>query len=389
MNARTADALPALRVFFAALTQPGGFPAHTGEALSSGALDWEWLATYLTGSGLARPMLGLLADPRLARHAPPSFLALLAQAGTVDLLRDRRQQAVVSRLADALAALGGHGILLKGMALRMRAAGNTVARATGDVDILVAPALAPHLRRHLLAHGFTGGADGGPSTFQHLAPVSCEDVDVEIHTQVMAPYWGLPEREMVEHVRPIPGVEVLHTFGPEALVLHSVVHLTASFFSYGMKTAWDITAVARDWGRLDWDAVGRLAGACTLPRAFWAPLLALADGLPLDVPTALRARAPRDGGMRRIEALAHDRLFDATRHIYELDALSKSAFMLLLHDSWAGRLRYLRQKAAFRGARPQTWGAAAQRARRADLFRQAWDEYRRYRRAIAAGRRPR
>jgi hypothetical protein len=63
--------------------------------------------------------------------------------------------------------------------------------------------------------------------------------------------------------------------------------------------------------------------------------------------------------------------------------------MLLLNDGWSGRLRYLQAVVGWRGRRPSTWGDAVARARRASVFRQAWRQYRRYRRAVAgAGLRP-
>jgi hypothetical protein len=81
--------------------------------------------------------------------------------------------------------------------------------------------------------------------------------------------------------------------------------------------------------------------------------------------------------------VARHRLFRATEGIFDLDVLTKTGLMLFLQDSWRGRLRYLTAKLRWRSRRPGTWGAAARRAKRADVLRQAWRQYRRYRQAMA------
>jgi hypothetical protein len=75
-------------------------------------------------------------------------------------------------------------------------------------------------------------------------------------------------------------------------------------------------------------------------------------------------------------------LFRATEGIFDLDVLTKAGMMLFLQHSLPGQLRYLSAKVRWRSGRPATWGAAAGRAKRADLLRQAWRQYRRYRMAM-------
>ncbi len=357
-----------------------GSESDARQVLTHQDIDWIWLATYLTGSGLARPLLGVLTTPAIAQHTPASFQSTLMQCGMVDVVRERALRAAIARIDAALHARGAHGVLLKGTALLMRTPTGTPPRATGDVDVYVAAPAAGQLREDLLDAGFTGDRHAGRSTSHHLAPVACDGVDVEIHTRLMKAHWGLPEDEMLARATPIPGTRALLTLDGEGLVLHSLVHLTASFQSYGLKSAWDIAAVLRATPAFDWHRLVQWGGGSALPRAFWGPFVALAEGVPLEVPAALLARAPRDRGACRMAALARSRVFGATEGLFDLDALSKAGFVLLLHETWAGRLAFLRKAVGFRAARPDTWSATAGRARRSHLLRQAWRNYRTFRR---------
>ena len=83
-----------------------------------------------------------------------------------------------------------------------------------------------------------------------------------------------------------------------------------------------------------------------------------------------------------MDTIARHRLFRATEGIFDLDVLTKAGMMLFLQDTLQGRVRYLGAKLRWRSARPATWGVAAGRARRVDVLRQAWRQYRRYRLAM-------
>jgi hypothetical protein len=256
-------------------------------------------------------------------------------------------------------------------------------RATSDVDILVDPDLALRLRDRLLEQGFAGAPGAGASTFQHLEPITFQGVAVEIHTRLMPDFWGLPERAMIDDARPLGGSSVLWTLSPEGLLLHAGMHTSASFFSFGLKTAWDVLNVLRSSASVDWDRLAAWALSTGSPRGFWTPMRLLSAELGLPVPPTFLSRAPVGPGARRIETIARHRLFRATEGIFDLDVLTKAGMMLLLQDSLRGRLRYLTAKLLWRGEHPATWGAAARRARHADVLRQAWRQYRRYRQAMA------
>ncbi len=380
MSGAGAHAAAACRLLF---RQAAGLDADAGsdarQVLTHPDIDWAWLATYLTGSGLSRPLLGVLATPAIVQHTPASFQSTAMQCGMVDVVRERALRAAVARIDAALAARGAHGVLLKGTALLMRTPVGAPPRATGDVDVYVPPSAAGRLREDLLDAGFTGNRDAGPSTSHHLAPIAAGGVDVEIHRRLMKAYWGLPEEEMLARAMPIPGTRALLTLDAEGLVLHSLVHLTASFQSFGLKSAWDVAMVLRATPAFDWHRVARWGESSALPRAFWGPFVALADGVPLDVPVSVLGRAPRDRGARRMTAFARSRVFGATEGLFDLDAFSKTGFVLLLHDTWAGRLAFLRSAVGFRAARPDTWGDTAGRMRRSDMLRQAWRNYRTFR----------
>jgi hypothetical protein len=198
----------------------------------------------------------------------------------------------------------------------------------------------------------------------------------------MPSFWGLPEREMIDDARPLPGSDVLATLGPEAIVLHAGMHASASFFSFGLKTAWDLLAVLDRGATFDWDRLAQWARASAVPRGFWTPVRLLSMELGLPVPASFLRHAPIGRGVHRIETVARHRLFRATEGIFDLDVLTKAGMMLLLQDTLQGRVRYLTAKLRWRSGRPATWGAAAGRAKRADVLRQAWRQYRRYRQAM-------
>jgi hypothetical protein len=380
MSASDAGRIAACRLFLRAASDPGRrCKREEVEALVHAGIDWDWLAGYLCGSGLARPLLGVLNDPELTGVVPAHVGEAISRRGVFGIVRERLQRDAIARIEEALRGLGGRGVLLKGCAFLMRAPRPGAARGTSDVDIFVEPALAARLRSHLLARGFDGAPEAGPSTFQHLAPIAYRSVAIEIHTRIMAGFWGLPEREMLADARPVAGSNVLATLSPAGLILHSAVHMSASFFSFGLKTAWDLLAVLRTEPDVDWPRLLSWVSTLRAPRSFWAPVCALTEGLDLPMPSTFLQYAPSDRGARRSEAVARHRLFTAAEGLLELDVVTKTGLVLLLFDSWSARAGYLGAKLHWRGSRPSTWSAAVLRARRADVLRQAWQQYRRYR----------
>src|SRR5574342_657843 len=153
---------------------------HAADSLLGRAdLDWAHRARYLVACGLARPLAPALGDPRLRRWAPGFFVDELQTQAVRDGLRELVQRELIRRLAAALGALGGTGVLLKGSALMMAGPSHgseRAARASGDVDIHVDQRHADELRRRLLASGFAGDADAAPNAPQHLAPLVFQGV---------------------------------------------------------------------------------------------------------------------------------------------------------------------------------------------------------------------
>ena len=372
--------------FFAAARNPAvAFGEGTERILGRADVDWRALAGYLAGSGLARPLLPSLTNPNLARWAPQFFLASMRASGISDAARELVQRESIRRIAGALHTLGGQGVLLKGTALLLRGSLVPVPRATTDVDILVDPVLAPRLRAQLMDDGFEGRPDAPASSSHHLDPLLYQGVPVEIHTRVMPPFWGLPEREMLATAHPLPDQDALAAMGPEALLLHACAHASGSFFSFGLRTAWDVFVILQTSSDVDWDRLARWANASHAPRGFWTPLRVLAEELDLPIPREFLAHAPDDRGARRVAMIARHRLFRAGESLFDLDVVTKAGLMLLVQDRWMGRARYLGATIGWRGARPGTWRHAAARARRADVFGQAWRQYQRYRRAVDRG----
>jgi hypothetical protein len=366
MRASDAPWIAAARLFLdAAITPAAGFDAAALRSLENVTLDWPSLARSLCGNGLARPLLGTLGNPQLKGIVPASFVETLCGCGLYEAVRERGQRDTIGRISDALHELRGTGVLLKGGAFLMRTLPLTVPRATADIDLLVTRDLAPRLRRLLLAHGFEGERDPGAGTYHHQDRISCGGVPLEIHTHIMPPFWGLPEAEMLADLRAVLGADTLFTLGPSALVLHALVHTTASFFSFGLKTAWDLLAVLTSEPAFDWSRLQSLASGVRVQRAFWTPLKALSGILVLPVPTDFLARAPIDRGSRRVDELARQRILSTTDNPGAVDFAAKTRFMLRLIDSWPGRLGYLATVGAWHVTRPATLAAGVRRARNA------------------------
>jgi len=298
-------------------------------------------------------------------------------------IRELVQREALREVEAGLAAIGARGVVLKGMALALRAreAGDAIpSRATGDVDVYVESGRAPALRRHLLEQGFGGAPEARPTSTHHLAAVSTRGIQVEIHTRIAAPSWGLPEAEMLRRVRPLESARRLDTLDPEGLLLHSMVHCSQHCFSHGLRAAWDVLAVLRTGPDVDWARLAGWVKALRAPRGFWVPAAVLARELGLPLPPELVREAPRDALQRNLEAIAARRLFRVAERVDELHPVSRSAVLLLLHDSVAARARYLgalfRWALARPGRRP---GLARSTPSGVGRLRQAWRHFRQYR----------
>ncbi len=215
------------------------------------------------------------------------------------------------------------------------------------------PALGPALRRRLIERGFRGDPDARPTSPHHLAPIVREGILVEIHTGIAAPFWGLPEAEMLARAQPLGPLERLDTLDAEGLLLHAMVHCSQNVFSHGLRAAWDVLAILRMSPELDWDRLARWVSATRVPRGFWVPTAVLARELGLPVPPDFLRGAPRDALQRDLEAIARRRLFRVAERVGELDPFSRNAVLLLLHDSFRARARYLGTLCRWAAVRPR------------------------------------
>ena len=378
----------AAEVFLRAAAQPEArWSADADWILARPDVDWGHWASYLTACGLARPLVPALAEAPLAHAAPAFFAEALRAAAMREGIVELIQQDVLRRVAVGLREIGARGVVLKGMALALRARALGIAvppRATGDIDVYVAGDRAPALRRRLLEVGFRGEPDARPTSPHHLAPILLQGIAVEIHTGVAAPFWGLPDREMLARARPLDAAGELDTLDAEGLFLHAIVHCAQSCFSHGLRAAWDVLAILGMAPELEWDRLGRWVSAMRVPRGFWVPLGVLARELELPVPAELLSGAPRDRRQRDLEAVAARRLFRVVERTGELDAISRNALLLLLHDSVAARARYLGELGRWAVRRPARRGeGATSAAARGEGLRQTWRRFRQYRRAVA------
>ena len=350
-------------------------------------VDWNRWASYLAACGLARPLTPALADPEIADAAPAFFSEALRAASVREGIRELVQRDVLRQVEAGLASIGARGVLLKGMALALRAReiGDPVPpRATGDIDVYVGPEHGPALRRRLLELGFRGAPDARPTSTHHLAGVTRQGIVIEIHTGITAPHWGLPEMEMLERTRPLASCDRLDTLDPEGLLLHAVVHCSQHCYSHGLRAAWDVLAILRSAPDLDWDRIARWVRGMRAPRGFWVPAAVLSRELGLPLPPEFLREVPRDALQRNLETMAGRRLFRAAERVDELDPITRTGMMLLLHDSVAARARYLGAVSRWALRRPGRKPAPAGASHpRAGGLRQAWRHFRQYRRAVA------
>ena len=378
----------AANVFLRAAAEPTArWTRDTERILSRPDVDWKHWSSYLAACGLARPLAPVLGDPVLARLAPAFFTDAVRAAAVREGILELVQRDVLRRVDGALRTIGARGVLLKGMALMLRAheEGAPVSpRATTDIDVCVEPGRAPDLRRHLLDLGFKGDPSARPTSTHHLAPVKSQGIAVEIHTRLVASYWGLPESEMLSRARPLASLASVDTLDAEGLLLHSVVHCSQHCFSHGLRAGWDIQAILRDRPAFDWDRLARWVSGMRAPRAFWVPAVVLTRELGLPLPPDFMRGAPRDALQRRLEAVAVRRLFRVAENVEDLDPVSRNALLFLLHDSLGARARYLGSMCRWAATRPRRANAPAGPQRSGPRgLRQAWRHFRQFRGAVA------
>ena len=120
-----------------ALEQEARWADDADRILGRPDVDWNRWASYLAACGLARPLTPALAAPEIADAAPAFFSEALRAASVREGIRELVQRDVLRQVEAGLASIGARGVLLKGMALALRAreTGDPVPpRATGDID---------------------------------------------------------------------------------------------------------------------------------------------------------------------------------------------------------------------------------------------------------------
>lgn len=384
----------AARVFYHKIIN-GAWPDDAEALFGRADVDWDQQATYLGGCGMAGQLAGSASQATLSRWAPPYFAASLQKRATRDALRELSHRDTLRQLHQHLAQLNLRGILLKGAALYLREQEMGVApmRVPGDIDIWIEkPHDADVFRRHLLSSGFQGKADAPRTGPHHLAPVRCGNSSIEIHTDVMPSFWGLPEKAMADAALPIAGWSHFATLSPADMILHEAVHSTTHLYSYGMKLAYDLFRISR-WAAhssiaVDAGAIALCANVTHCPLAFWAPVIALGKGLPGSIPIVndLLAHAPTGDKSRRVSIIAFRRLFTATDDADEMNPFTRNGIFLLMHDGLFARLRYVGEltrgdAAESRRTAMNSSGRQSWKNLRSHL-RNAWIDLKAYRRAI-------
>lgn len=292
-------------------------------------LDWSKLLAYLTSCGLAGP----LRDGEQGwRQCAPSFFAQeIEAAATRASYRRLIMKDALRKISAALVDLNLTGIILKG-ALAI-AKGQDAVRDCGDIDLWL-PNGAQDLHRKLKESGWQE-CPGEAS--HHLAPLVYRDIPLEIHTQLMPPFWGLPEAAMAQDSRPLPLAQ-FRELSPEGQLLHYLVHCSKHGYSHGLKCAYDVARLLEVDPDLDWVKLARWVKETPMPLAFSTSLQIFRQELGLGVPNSFLALFARSA---RLERVAQIGLFTFADTIYEVNPLLRTGLYWLLQSTWPGRIRCL------------------------------------------------
>ncbi len=345
IRSQLAHNVAAYRALLHATQQPDNvWGLNVEYILSSPALNWSHLADYICKCSLAHPLLSAFTDAGRRGLAAFDVVESVRVRARQDGIDELKQREAVMRIDSVLREFGTRGVLLKGSALLFATdsgASLPAHRSSGDIDIYVDSSVAFRLRARLLECGFKGTHAVNRTAPHHLSPLFFHAVCVEIHERIMPVFWGLPEEEMLNRILPVKQSDALYTLDAEGFLMHAVTHSATHLFCHGLKTAWDVLWVLRQSPELDWD---RLAGWVTdsrLPRAFWAPFCVLSRELGFPVPAEFLSLTPYDKRQKKLEKVARDRLFSATEGPFDLNPFLKNWLILMLHDSWMDRVRYL------------------------------------------------
>jgi hypothetical protein len=323
------------------------FDATAEKIFGRADFDWNRSAEYLVGCGMSHPLAGVIDRQSVKKWAPTFFVERVREGAVKYSILDLTQREIVRRLSQALSSIGARGVLLKGAAILAidefggeRGRGNLPRRSAGDVDLYVSEADASKLWDVLLELGFKGSRGASRTGPHHLAPLSFNGVQVEIHTRIMPAFWGLPEADMLHHTRGIDGLPSIETLDAEGMLLHALTHSTAHLFSHGMRAAWDATWLMERNPALDVSRMLAWIEQLAMPRSFWVPARVLARST-VALPPELMAHAPTDDRQRRLETVAEARIYSAIEGAFDLNPISKNGFFLMLHDSTFGKVRHV------------------------------------------------
>lgn len=372
LNRDYVDSVGAARVFLRAAHGSSAserWEPDTAKVLGRADLAWKHLAIQLINCGLAPPLAPALNDAALTRWAPDFFLQWLRTGALRDAMRAAVRREALRHIAQALHEMGARGVLLKGAALaalaeereaapkRAMAANaeaigaavvttsrSTPVRSCSDIDVYVRPEWAPLLHSRLQEIGFSV-LEESPATAHHLSGLYFHGMLLEIHTRIMDPRLGLPEKEMLARARPlnVPGLAEFDVLDAEGLLLHAVMHVTHHRFFYGLKSAWDILWIIDKYPDLDWERLAFWISACRVPLGFHVPLRVLRQELDLALPSGLLEisadianRGSRSVRQRHLESIARLHLFSDVSN-YPGNPFIGSAIWLLLYESWFHR----------------------------------------------------
>lgn len=282
--------------------------------------DWEWLLCQARRSNtLGR--LGTRLYAALGEAALPGYV----QPHLLGAERLSRRHGVAVRwearcVRQALSALDGPLVFLKGAAYLLAGLPPAEGRLFGDIDILLPRDQLPAAERALLAGGwFNTYHDAYDQRYyrewMHELPplrhVTRQSV-LDVHHTILPPTAGrrLDAARLFEAALPLPAEPGAFVLGPEDMVLHSAAHLFyEGEFPNALRDLADLDALLRHFGAdaAFWERLLHRAGVLDLGRPLFYALRYAAGLLATPVPAraleAVAALGPGGAGRHLMDAL--------------------------------------------------------------------------------------
>ncbi|MCD0422537.1 nucleotidyltransferase family protein [Rubrivivax sp. JA1024] len=268
---------------------------------------WDLLVRQARRANLIARLHDALAEAGV--QAPPPAQAHLAAARQIADAQRQRMRWELACIAEALAGVTPHCVVLKGGAYLALDLPLARSRLYGDLDILVPRAALADVESALLIHGWiVEGLSAYDEQYyrrwmHELPPMRhrSRETALDVHHTLLplTSRTALDTLALFDDLRPLAAWPGLSTLAPADLLLHSATHLFhEGEFAHGLRDLFDLDALVRHFGgeAAYWDRVVERAGRLGLRRSLHYALRhsarALGTPVPPEVQRELQRAAP-------------------------------------------------------------------------------------------------